>query len=146
MSQRIALACDHAGYSVKKSIIELLESRKFEIADFGTFGSESTDYPDHAHPAAGAIAEGTCDLGILVCGSGNGVAMTANKYAQVRAALCWTAELAALARQHNDANALALPARFISEAEIIEIVKVFLDTEFEGGRHARRVSKISSQC
>lgn len=146
MKLKIALACDHAGFDVKPSIIALLESRHVEIADFGTFSTESTDYPDHVHPAAKALTDGACDLGILVCGSGNGVAITANKYPQVRAALCWNTDLARLARQHNDANAIALPARFISEDLLLEIITAFLDAEFEGGRHARRVGKISSHC
>ncbi|MCB0629701.1 MAG: ribose 5-phosphate isomerase B [Lewinella sp.] len=138
----IAIGCDHAGFPYKDLIIAHLQSRGIGIQDFGAPSADSVDYPDFAHPVAEAVTSGVVDLGILLCGSGNGVAMTANKHQDVRAALCWLPEIAALARQHNDANALALPVRFISEHTALEIVDAFLDHAFEGGRHARRVGKI----
>ncbi len=138
----IAIAGDHASPALKKKIIETFSST-YHFKDFGTCTEESVDYPDFAHPAAKEVSEGTCDFGILICGSGNGVQMTANKYQKIRCALAWTVEVAALARQHNDANMLALPARFISEELALEMVKTFLATSFEGGRHQRRVDKIA---
>lgn len=144
-TKTIALGCDHAGFPYKQAIVDLLTARGCRILDFGTSSPDSVDYPDFIHPAAKAIEAGEAGLGILLCGSGNGVAMTANKHQGIRAALCWTAELARLAREHNDANALALPVRFISEANALTIVGAFLDTKFEGGRHARRVGKIPCQ-
>ncbi len=143
MSKSFALACDHAGYAYKEAITEVLQEYKISIADFGCFGPESTDYPDYVHPAADALKDGSAELGIVVCGSGNGVAMTANKHQHIRAALCWTPEIARLARQHNDANVLAIPARFVSKDTAQEIVRAFVETPFEGGRHARRVNKIA---
>jgi len=140
---KIAIACDHAGPEYKDFIVEILRERDIDVIDKGTNSSESVDYPDFAHPASKLVHDGEVDLGILVCGSGNGVAMTANKYANVRAAVCWSKELAALARQHNNANMITIPARFTSMWQAGEIVKAFLDSEFEGGRHARRVDKIS---
>jgi len=139
----IAIGCDHAGPTYKERVIAFLKEREIEIVDKGTHTSASVDYPDFAHPVAKMVNDGEADLGILICGSGNGVAMTANKYSNVRAALCWTAELAALARQHNNANIVTIPARFTSEWQATEIVRTFLNNEFEGGRHARRVGKIS---
>ena len=141
--RKIAFACDHAAFEVRKSIFDLLESRGYEVLDFGTEGSDSVDYPDHVHPFAKAIVDKEVELGILVCGSGNGVAMTANKYQDIRAALCWNKNVAELSRQHNNANVIALPARFVSEKELLEMIEVFLDTDFEGGRHERRVGKIA---
>ena len=141
--RKIAFACDHAAFEVRKSIFDLLESRGFQVLDFGTEGSDSVDYPDHVHPFAKAIVDKEAELGILVCGSGNGVAMTANKYQDIRAALCWNKNVAELSRQHNNANVIALPARFASEKELLEMIEVFLDTDFEGGRHERRVGKIA---
>ena len=141
--RKIAFACDHAAFEVRKSIFDLLESRGFQVLDFGTEGSDSVDYPDHVHPFAKAIVDKEAELGILVCGSGNGVAMTANKYQDIRAALCWNKNVAELSRQHNNANVIALPARFVSEKELLEMIEVFLDTDFEGGRHERRVGKIA---
>lgn len=140
---KIAFACDHAAYEVRKSIFDLLKSRGYEVLDFGTEGSDSVDYPDHVHPFAKAIVDKEVEQGILVCGSGNGVSMTANKYQEIRAALCWNKTVAELSRQHNNANVIALPARFVSEKELLEMIEVFLDTDFEGGRHERRVGKIA---
>jgi len=139
---KIALACDHAGYERKLSIIEYLKKSGYEFKDFGAFSEESTDYPDWAHPMAEAISTGECQIGISLCGSGNGINMTANKHLGIRSALCWMPEIAALARQHNDANICALPARYLTDEQAIEIVKVFLNTEFEGGRHLKRIQKI----
>ena len=138
---RIALGADHAGFAYKKILLAHLGQN--ELKDFGTYGTDSVDYPDFAHPVALAVESGEYDLGILICGSANGVAMAANKHQGVRAAICWTVELAVLARTHNDANVLCLPARFISEVDAQAIADAFLQTEFEGGRHANRVHKIS---
>ena len=139
---KIALGADHAGYSLKEKIKEILQTKGYDIKDYGTFSEESTDYPDYVHPLAEAVEQGTHDLGMVMCGSGNGVNMTANKHQGIRSALCWTVELARLARQHNDANVLALPARFLEEKTALDIVNAFLETSFEGGRHIRRVDKI----
>ncbi len=139
----IAIGCDHAGFPYKNSVIRLLNKRGIEVLDFGTNSSDSVDYPDFVHPTANAVESGKADLGIVICGSGNGVAMTANKHRGIRAALCWKTELAALARQHNDANVLAIPARFISKRMALAMVRTFLDSEFEGGRHGRRAGKIA---
>lgn len=138
----IAIGSDHAGYEYKSAIAEMLSSN-FRVTDFGAPGPESFDYPDAAHPVAEAVESGECVFGILICGSGNGVCMTANKHAGIRAALCWNEELAALARQHNDANILCLPARFIPLEQAKAMVKIFLAQAFEGGRHANRVNKIN---
>ena len=141
-SQTISIGNDHAGFAAREVIERVLREKGVEIIDHGTQNEDSTDYPDHIHPVADDVQEGKADLGIIACGSGNGAAMTANKHAGIRAALCWTPELASLARQHNDANILSLPTRFLSEKELEEIVIAFLTSEFEGGRHARRVGKI----
>ena len=138
----IAIAADHAGFELKETLIEHLQSQGYEVNDVGTHSLDRTDYPDYAHEAANAVASGKNDLGVLVCGSANGVNMTANKHAGVRSAIAWSAEIASLARQHNDANMLALPARFVSPDEALEILSAFLGAEFEGGRHASRVEKI----
>jgi ribose 5-phosphate isomerase B len=138
----ISLGCDHAGFPLKSMIQSLLQERGLDILDFGTHSVDSVDYPDFVHPAANAVETGKAELGILLCGSGNGVAMTANKHRGIRAALCWNAGIAALARSHNDANMLALPVRYISPGEAKDIVCAFLDTPFEGGRHEQRVRKI----
>lgn len=140
---KIALASDHAGFELKEKIKEWLLSNNYSVEDFGTHSSASMDYPDVAHPLAKAVESNTCDKGILICGSGNGVAITANKHAGIRAALCWNIELAELARQHNDANVLCLPARFISQELALDMSKHFLNTAFEGGRHQNRVAKIN---
>ncbi|MBQ0122587.1 MAG: ribose 5-phosphate isomerase B [Bacteroidales bacterium] len=139
----VGMACDHAGYEMKEALKPLLKSLGFEIKDYGTNSSESVDYPDFAHPLAEAVENGTVCFGVAICGSGNGISMTLNKHQGVRAALCWNAELASLARQHNDANVLSLPARFISRESAEEIVKAFFAASFEGGRHQRRVEKIA---
>ncbi len=140
---KIGLGSDHAGYQLKEKIKTFLQSQNIEIEDFGTYSEESTDYPDYAHPLAEAVSENKVDLGISMCGSGNGISMALNKHQKVRAALCWNEELAALARQHNDANILSLPARFISEEIALKIVEAYLNNNFEGGRHQRRVDKIA---
>lgn len=142
-SLTIAIGADHAGFEYKKLLIDFLAGQNIEVKDFGTYSSESVDYPDFAHPVASAIESKEYNLGILICGSANGVAITANKHAGIRAAICWTPELASLARQHNNANILCIPSRFISEELARQITMNFLNTEFEGGRHAARVEKIS---
>lgn len=138
---KIAIGADHAGFELKKTLRSFLSND--ELKDFGTCSAESADYPDFAHPVASAVESGDFDLGILICGSGNGIAITANKHQGIRAAICWNTELASLARKHNNANILCLPARFISIKEALEITHTFLNTAFEAGRHARRVNKIS---
>lgn len=143
MEKNIALGCDHAGFDYKDAVISLLQEKGYTVADKGTNGPDSVDYPDFVHPVALDVVEQKAKLGIVMCGSGNGVAMTVNKYADVRAALCWNKELAALGRQHNNANILAIPVRFISQETALEMVATFIDTEFEGGRHQRRVQKIN---
>lgn len=141
--ETLAIGCDHAGFEYKEAIKKKLEKSGFKVLDKGTFSSDSVDYPDFVHPVAELVESGQARLGILICGSGNGVAMTANKHQGIRAALCWQEELAALARQHNNANVLALPARFISKELALSLVDTFLESEFEGGRHERRVNKIA---
>lgn len=143
MSLNVAIGGDHAGYELKKVIVELLKERGYKVKDFGPHSGDSVDYPDFVHPVATAVHSGQYDLGVVICGSGNGVCMTANKHEDIRAALCWQPELASLARQHNDANVLCMPARYISEKVGIEIAKVFFDAHFEGGRHQKRVNKIN---
>ncbi len=138
----IGIAADHAGYDLKSAVISHLREQGFEVKDFGTDSTESCDYPDYAHPLAVAVTEGSVDRGISICGSGNGISMVLNKYDAVRAALCWDDELVSLARQHNDANVLSLPARFISREKALGMVDIFINTPFEGGRHLRRVEKI----
>lgn len=142
---KIALASDHAGYERKQVVKKYLEEQGFECSDYGAFSSESSDYPDYAHPLALAVENGEFDFGITLCGSGNGINMVANKHQKIRSAICWKPEIAELARLHNDANVCALPARFITDEEAITIVKIFLSTEFEGGRHQRRIDKIPIQ-
>lgn len=139
----VAIACDHAGFEMKEEMKRYFADKVFEIKDFGCFSADRVDYPDYVHPLAAAVNEGKFDFGIAICGSGNGMTMTANKYRFVRAALCWNPEIAALARKHNDANVICLPARFISQGEAEQLVDIFLTTEFEGGRHIDRVYKIS---
>lgn len=140
---KIAIGADHAGFELKKLVVDFLEKEGVTCIDHGAHSEESVDYPDFAHPTAKDVEESVAELGIVICGSGNGINMAVNKHKGIRSALCWTPELAALARQHNDANVLALPARFISESDALEIVQAFLDSKFEGGRHQRRVDKIS---
>lgn len=141
--KKIVIGADHAGFHYKSAIMRHLKSFGYEVIDKGTFSEQSADYPDFAHPTAEAIEKGEAERGILICGSGNGVAMTANKHKGIRAALCWTPEVAALARQHNDANIICLPARFVSLQDAVRMVDVFLQTPFEGGRHLNRVQKIN---
>lgn len=139
---KISIGNDHAGPDYKQAIVKHLESKGFEIINHGTDTFDSVDYPDFVHPVANDVASGTADLGIIICGSGNGVAMTANKHQKIRAALCWTKEIAALARQHNDANIISIPARYTSIQQAVEMADTFLNTAFEGGRHQNRVDKI----
>jgi ribose 5-phosphate isomerase B len=143
MGKKIAIGGDHAGFEYKGKLIEKLTSLGYEVKDFGPFSTTSVDYPDYVHPLCSAIEAGEYELGIVICGSGNGVAITANKHQGIRAALCWNEELAALARQHNNANVIALPARFISYEHAERLTEIFLTTEFEGGRHQNRVNKIA---
>jgi ribose 5-phosphate isomerase B len=142
----IALASDHAGWERKQTVIKHLQSLGIEYKDYGAFSDQSTDYADWAHPMSTAVENGEFTFGISLCGSGNGINMTANKHQKIRSALCWIPEIAALARQHNDANVLALPARFITDEEAIEIVDAFLNADFEGGRHLTRINKIPLGC
>ncbi len=144
MNYTIAVGGDHAGFLYKKEVISLLENLNHTVKDFGTYSEDSADYADFAHPLAAAISAKEYSFGILICGSGNGVAITANKHAGVRAALCWNEEIVALARQHNNANVLCLPSRFISLTDAKKFVEIFLTTNFEGGRHERRVAKINA--
>lgn len=141
-SLRIALASDHAGYNLKLKVIDHLKKQGAEIKDFGCYSTESCDYPDFAHPMASAVENGDFDFGITICSTGNGICMTANKHQGIRAALCWDEPIARLARQHNNANVLGLPANFVSEELALKMVDIFFSTEFEGGRHERRVNKI----
>ena len=141
-NKTIAIGCDHAGYAYRASLIRMVSKMGFEVIDHGTATSESVDYADHIHPVADDVESGRAFRGIIICGSGNGAAITANKHQGVRAALCWKKELAALARQHNDANVISIPARFVSLKMAREMVRIFLNTGFDGGRHARRVDKI----
>lgn len=139
----IGIACDHAGYELKNEIIAHLNNLGAKVLDFGTNSNKSMDYPDVAHPLAESVVSGECDFGIAICGSGNGISMTVNKHNNIRAALCWNAELAQLAREHNNANILSLPARFIDQKLAIEIVDKFFSSDFEGGRHQTRIDKIN---
>ena len=138
----VAICCDHAGFETKLAVIDYLKSLGIAVRDFGTTGTESCDYPDFAHPCALAVESGECYPGIGVCGSGEGMNMTLNKHQGIRSALCWIPEIASLARQHNDANVIVLPGRFVTNDEAIAMVKTFLNTDFEGGRHQRRIDKI----
>lgn len=142
MNRIIPIACDHGGFEMKQFLVERLKEVGYEVRDYGTHSADSVDYPDMIHPLATAISRGEYPMGIILCGSGNGAQMTANHHTHVRAALCWNVELARLARQHNDANILALPGRFISNELAWEMVQAFLSTDFERGRHTRRVEKI----
>ncbi len=139
---KIIISSDHAGYQYKEKMSDFLEKSGYTIKDFGCYSEESVDYPDFAHPVAEAVEKGKNSVGILICGTGNGVCMTANKHKKIRAALCWTVEIARLSRLHNDANIICLPARFIDFDTAREIVNTFLNTSFEGGRHQNRVKKI----
>ncbi len=140
---KIAIGSDHAGVEYKAAIVEFLKENGFEVKDFGPENGDSVDYPDYAHPVASNVEQGNFNLGILLCGSGNGINMTANKHQGVRSALCWEEEIAEMARLHNNANICTLPARYVSLEKALNIVKVFLNTKFEGGRHENRVNKIA---
>ncbi|MEX2513538.1 MAG: ribose 5-phosphate isomerase B [Cyclobacteriaceae bacterium] len=142
MSKSIAIGGDHAGYEFKQRIMMILKEKGWDVKDFGPFTSDAVDYPDFIHPLCKAIENGEMKWGIIICGSGNGVAITANKYQGIRAAICWNEELASLSRQHNDANLLAIPARFVPFELAEKMAEIFLNTDFEGGRHQRRVNKI----
>lgn len=138
----LVIASDHAGFELKKKLIEYLEQNKHNVKDLGSYVPDSVDYPDFAHPLAEAVEKGIYEFGISLCGSGNGINITVNKHQGIRAALCWNTEIAELARKHNNANIISLPARFISEQEAKDMVDIFLNTKFEGGRHERRINKI----
>lgn len=140
---KLSIAADHAGFALKLQLVDYLHKAGHSVQDLGTHSGDSMDYPDVAHPLADSVEQGEAELGILICGSANGVAITANKHQGIRAAICWNVEIAALARQHNNANVICIPARFLSEDEAKHIVQVFLSTAFEGGRHQRRVDKIA---
>jgi ribose 5-phosphate isomerase B len=141
--KKIAIVSDHAGFYLKQQLIKFLIKENQDVKDFGCFTGEEVDYPDFGHPLANAVSAGDFETGISICGTGNGINMTVNKHPGIRSALCWNEEISRLARAHNDANICALPARFISESEAFLIVKTFLSTSFEGGRHKRRIDKIS---
>lgn len=140
---KISIGNDHAGPEYKRAIVQYLESKGHEVTNYGTDTEASVDYPDFGHPVANDVSEGKADFGIVICGSGNGIAMTVNKHPKVRAGLCWTKEIAYLTRLHNNANVVSIPARYTSIQQAVEIVETFLNTEFEGGRHQTRVDKIS---
>jgi ribose 5-phosphate isomerase B len=145
MPQKIGIACDHAAYELKEFLVGYLSTKGFEVEDFGTYSEESCDYPDFAHALGEAIDTGTLERGLGLCGSGEGISMTLNKHQSVRAALCWTPEIAKLSRQHNNSNVLCMPARFITNDEALDMLNVWLETEFEGGRHQRRLDKMPLQ-
>ena len=140
--KKVAFASDHAGFELKEAVEQYMREKGYEIVDFGTFSTDSCDYPDFAHPCALAVESGDCDFGIAMCGTGNGIAMTLNKHQGIRAGLSWIPEIAALAKQHNNANILVLPARFVSREDALKIVDAYLEAEFEGGRHQRRLDKM----
>jgi ribose 5-phosphate isomerase B len=141
--KRLAIVSDHAGFYLKEKLLSFLIKLNHDVKDFGCFSEEVVDYPDFGHPMANAVSAGEYELGISICGTGNGINMTVNKHPGIRSALCWTEEISRLARAHNDANICALPGRFVSESEAYLIVKTFINTEFEGGRHTKRIDKIS---
>lgn len=143
--EKIIIASDHAGFRLKEKLVRWLISNRYEVKDLGSFSEDSVDYPDYAHPLAVAVENGDFDYGITICGSGNGINMASNKHQKIRSAVCWSQEISRLARAHNDANICALPGRFLKEEEAIIIVKTFLTTAFEGGRHRRRIDKIPSK-
>lgn len=139
---KIAIGADHAGFVYKEKLVQYLTEKGIDVQDFGTFSTDSVDFPDFAHPTAEAVETGQADFGILLCGSGQGVNMTANKHKGVRSSLCWNTDIARLTRMHNNANVIALPARFVAYEYAVEMIEIFLNTEFEGGRHENRVGKI----
>ncbi|MCU0457495.1 MAG: ribose 5-phosphate isomerase B [Bacteroidales bacterium] len=140
--EKIVIASDHAGFRLKEKLVRWLIKNRYEIRDLGCFSEDSVDYPDYAHPLADAVEKGEFDYGITICGSGNGISMASNKHQKIRSAVCWNEEISRLARAHNNANICALPGRFLTEAEAIAIIKIFLNTPFEAGRHKRRIDKI----
>ena len=142
-AMKISIGNDHAGPDYKNAIVKMLESAGHQVRNYGTDGKESVDYPDFGHPVASDVASGAADLGIVICGSGNGINMTVNKHSGIRAALCWTKEIATLARRHNNANILSIPARFTAIEQVVEMSEAFIKTDFEGGRHQNRVDKIA---
>jgi ribose 5-phosphate isomerase B len=143
-SKPIAIGCDHAGFDCKEDLISFLEGENMAYKDFGTYTKDSVDYPDFAHPVASAVENGEASFGVLLCGSANGVAITANKHQGIRAAICWGEELAELSRKHNNANVICIPARFVRDGDAEKMLDVFMNTEFEGGRHNGRVNKIAT--
>lgn len=143
LSKPIAIGCDHAGFAYKQELLNWLQAKGYQVADFGAPSEDSVDYPDFAHPTATSVETGQAAFGILLCGSANGVAITANKHAGIRAALCWQNDIAALSRMHNNANVICIPARFVSLALAEQMIELFIKTPFEGGRHANRVNKIA---
>lgn len=142
-SKPIAIGCDHAGLEYKTALIKWLNDNEYAVTDFGTYSADSVDYPDFAHPTASAVEKGEAAFGILLCGSANGVAITANKHQGIRAGLCWQNDVAQLIRQHNDANMICIPARFVALPLALQMLETFMNTPFEGGRHATRVGKIA---
>ncbi|HKP31970.1 MAG TPA: ribose 5-phosphate isomerase B [Chitinophagaceae bacterium] len=142
-SKPVAIGSDHAGFDQKQVLVKFLNEKGIQVSDFGVYENKSVDYPDHEHPVATAVENGECSFGILLCGSANGVCMTANKHQGIRAALCWQVDIAKLSRQHNDANVICIPARFVADEYAKHILQAFMDADFEGGRHANRVNKIS---
>ena len=143
LSKSIAIGCDHAGFEYKIDVIKYLNSKGYQVKDFGTYSSGSVDYPDFAHPTSASVENGEVAFGILICGSANGVAITANKHQKVRAAICWQKDIAELARKHNNANIICLPARFVSFQYCIDMIETFINTAFEGGRHQGRIDKMA---
>ena len=143
LSKPVAIGSDHAGFDYKEELISFLEGKGLPYKDYGTYSKDAVDYPDFAHPVSSAVENGEASFGILLCGSANGVAITANKHQQIRAAICWGEELAKLSREHNDANVICIPARFVREGVAERMVQVFMTTQFEGGRHQNRVKKIA---
>lgn len=143
LSKPIAIGSDHAGYDYKENLISFLEGKGYPFKDYGTDSKDSVDYPDFAHPVANAVENGEASFGILLCGSANGVAITANKHQGIRAAICWGEELVKLAREHNNANIICIPAKFVREGDVEKMVQIFINTLFEGGRHEKRVKKIA---
>ena len=143
LNKPVAIGGDHAGFEYKEDLISFLEAKEIPFKDFGTYSTDSVDYPDFAHPVAAAVEQGEASFGILLCGSANGVAITANKHQGIRAAICWGEEITTVAREHNNANIICIPARFVREGDAEKMVEIFMNTEFEGGRHERRVEKIA---
>ena len=141
-SKPIAIGCDHAGFEYKAALAKWLSAKQYPVKDFGTFSADSVDYPDFAHPTAASVENGECSFGILLCGTANGVAITANKHQHIRAAICWQNDIAAVARQHNNANIICIPARFVSLVMAQQMIDIFMSTEFEAGRHLTRINKM----